>query len=102
MNKEEYKRQIKQKFTERNLNGFANHTILADLMADICIEVVKENCNLQNVSNRCIYTELETIGYSEQQILELLGFMENLPIHQTTEDAKKVSVVLAKGHVVII
>ena len=50
MNKEDYKKRIKQEFEKRNLNGFANHTILADLMADICTDVVKENCNLPFVS----------------------------------------------------
>jgi len=52
MNKEEYKKRIKQEFEKRNLNGFANHTILADLMADICTDVVKENCNLPVVMPR--------------------------------------------------
>ena len=51
---------------------------------------------------RSIYTELEQMGYSKKSILELFELMETLPVHKVTDEAKRVEVVLAKAHIVVI
>jgi hypothetical protein len=51
---------------------------------------------------RDIWIELEHLGYNEKQIEELFILIENLPVHYVSDNAKKVRVVIAKGHIVVI
>ena len=54
------------------------------------------------VDTRCIWTDLEIMGYSEKQIRELLLFMEKLPIHKFSTEAQQVEIKICKGHIVVI
>lgn len=56
----------------------------------------------QDINKRSLWSELETLGYTEEQIKQLFIFMETLPIHQLSDDSKKVKVMICKGHIVVI
>ena len=62
----------------------------------------EKQCAIHDVSKRCIYTELGTMGYSNEQIIQLFKFMETLPIHYLSEEAKQVKIMICKGQVVAI
>jgi len=62
----------------------------------------EQQCAIHDVSKRCIWTELEAKGYSEQQIRELFLFMETLPIHRLSDEAKNVNIMICKGQIVVI
>jgi hypothetical protein len=51
---------------------------------------------------RCIWTELENMGYDEHHIDQLFIFMEKLPIHYLSDKAKEIKVMVAKGHILAI
>lgn len=56
----------------------------------------------QDISKRCVYSELKSMGYSSEQVKQLFIFMETLPIHYLSEEAKQVKILIRKGQVVAI